>query len=471
MESQSFCDDNQINVLRQVFTITALQGFKEEVFPFRYACSAFYNDEALFNALANYQITGITSLLAYAIYCAIKSNDNIRAIKLINRITPWISDEIEMMNPNKTYFTFMRYVSVYMKVIRNENIEILERMLIFPITEKKKYALFFFSIEEKSISVIKYFMSKGYNLNYQLMQPFSTNLPNIKLEKTSLMMGVQTKNLEIVKLLVENGAVSTISPVEIKNNNREYTSMSPILISCLSKDWNIFNYLLDNSNIVHQNEIIISLCNQDNINQLKKFIDRISKNNEGEQLNPIVIPDEAYIQASKKINVEIFNYLFDNFEINNLQTRNRIIIAMCNANNYDILDKVLIKYPGEINYNEFNYACKYSSEEIIVCLINHGADINFSNLLDTTLLTKIAERNFIGVAQMLLDRKIDINHQSNRGWTALMSAVTNGHIEMVKFLMENGADKTLKNDMRRDVLEMAEYKNCVEIIKILNNNF
>jgi hypothetical protein len=42
----------------------------------------------------------------------------------------------------------------------------------------------------------------------------------------------------------------------------------------------------------------------------------------------------------------------------------------------------------------------------------------------------------------------------------------------LKFLIlfSNGADKTLKNDMGRDVLEMAKFKNRVEIIEILTKN-
>lgn len=464
IQTSIFSDENQIDVLRQVFTIVAQNGYKEEILQARYVCSVFFKDEALFDAFANYQINKSTSLLAYTICDAIKSKDTVRAMKLISRIAPRVTEEVEKMNPNKTYYKFIRYRSVFIDVITYENIDILDRMLTFPVSEKNKYALLFLSIQEKSIPVIKYFISKNYDLNYQLMYPLTNDLPDEKLLKTSLMVGVQTKNLEIVQLLVENGAVSSSSPIIIGYNKREYTSMSPILISCLYKNWDIFEYLLNNSNLVNQNEIIISLCEQDNIDQLKKVIEKIIKN------DPIIIPNDAIIIACRKMNLEIFNYLFDNFEINNVQTRNQIISGLGFSNKYDVLDKFLIKYPGEILYNEFSHACHNYSEEIIACLISHGADINYPNPNDTTVLTKIAERNFIDVAQMLLDRKININHQSIRGWTALMAAVTNGHIEMVIFLMNNGADKTLKNDMRRDVLEMARYRNRVEIIDILTKN-
>jgi hypothetical protein len=147
MENQpKFCNETQIDILRQVFTLTALQGFKEEVFQSRYACSVFYQEVELFNALANFQITRNTSLIVYAICNAIKSKNTELAMKLISRIAPSVSEEIEKMNPNKIYYKFMRFIPVYVTAIRNENIEIIEKMLKFPISEKMKQKLFSFAI-------------------------------------------------------------------------------------------------------------------------------------------------------------------------------------------------------------------------------------------------------------------------------------------------------------------------------------
>jgi len=165
-----FCDDNQVDILRQVFTITAQNGYKEEVFQTRYVCSVFYNEEELFDTLANYEINKTTSLHAYAICDAIKLEDNARALKLISRIALPVTDG-EMINPNKIYYTFIKYVGVYITAIKHGNIEILDKMLTFPVSEMKKYALYFSSIQEKSIPVIKYFISKNYDMNYQLMEP------------------------------------------------------------------------------------------------------------------------------------------------------------------------------------------------------------------------------------------------------------------------------------------------------------
>lgn len=90
-----YCDENKLDKLRQVFTLAAQNGYKEEVHQIRFVCSLFFNEEALFDALANYQIKNDISLLAYAICNAIKLKDTARAMKLISRIALPVPKEVE----------------------------------------------------------------------------------------------------------------------------------------------------------------------------------------------------------------------------------------------------------------------------------------------------------------------------------------------------------------------------------------
>jgi ankyrin repeat protein len=363
-------------------------------------------------------------------------------------------------------------MSVFISAIKNENMEVFSRMCNFGLTEKHTHSLMVCAIVNESISVIKYFIAKNIDLNFHMLAEFSETC-SAKMMKSSLNFGIESKNLEIVKLLVENGARSSVQEITIRYDSCYYNSLSPILICCISKDWNIFEYLLDNSNIVHFYELFDRLGVNGKVDLLKKLVKKHI--NKIKDVNPYV--DEREIVQSNTLiplfgsslyfnKMEIYYYLLENFNID-LEVRYKIIRDLCILNKYDILDQFLTKYPGEITY--FPYACEHDSEEIIACLIKHDAYIHPLRESNPTLLTKIAERNFIGVAQLLLDKGIKINHQSNRGWTALMSAVTNGHVEMVQFLIDNGADQSLKNEHGRNVLEMAKYKNRVKIIKILES--
>ena len=49
-----------------------------------------------------------------------------------------------------------------------------------------------------------------------------------------------------------------------------------------------------------------------------------------------------------------------------------------------------------------------------------------------------------------------------------MNASYNGHLEIVKFLIENGADINIKNNDGKTALDFAEendYKNIIELLK------
>ena len=52
----------------------------------------------------------------------------------------------------------------------------------------------------------------------------------------------------------------------------------------------------------------------------------------------------------------------------------------------------------------------------------------------------------MAVAELLLDAKVDVNHQTNNGSTALMFACKYSNVEVAKLFLERGADKTLRDN-------------------------
>jgi ankyrin repeat protein len=62
----------------------------------------------------------------------------------------------------------------------------------------------------------------------------------------------------------------------------------------------------------------------------------------------------------------------------------------------------------------------------------------------------------------------DIVNLEKEGWTALTIASWNGDKEMVKLLIENGADMSMKNKYGKTALMLAlegEHKEVVELLK------
>ena len=85
-----------------------------------------------------------------------------------------------------------------------------------------------------------------------------------------------------------------------------------------------------------------------------------------------------------------------------------------------------------------------SSVELLRCAVGHGLDVNLGDWLGRTQLHAAAASNEVGWARCLLDFGADINAiDAHSSTTPLGFAARRGHVEMVKFLLERGADRSL----------------------------
>lgn len=74
----------------------------------------------------------------------------------------------------------------------------------------------------------------------------------------------------------------------------------------------------------------------------------------------------------------------------------------------------------------------------------------------------------IAVIQNYLKQGENINAKNSLGNTALHYAVASDNVELVKFLLENGADATVQNDKGWTPLAIAEKKNLTDIVKVFD---
>jgi len=65
-------------------------------------------------------------------------------------------------------------------------------------------------------------------------------------------------------------------------------------------------------------------------------------------------------------------------------------------------------------------------------------------------------------ARSVINEKDDIWH-----YTPLHHAAEQGNIALIKVLLDNGADREIKDDKGRTPLKIAEEKGCKEIIEML----
>lgn len=106
-------------------------------------------------------------------------------------------------------------------------------------------------------------------------------------------------------------------------------------------------------------------------------------------------------------------------------------------------------------------AARYGNKEVAELLINKGADINQSKAL-----VEAAYWGHYDIVKMLIDSKANINEKTYYGHTALYGAIEQKHFEIVKLIVASGADvnKTLIDS---PPLHVAVMRDDIDVIRFL----
>jgi len=165
-------------------------------------------------------------------------------------------------------------------------------------------------------------------------------------------------------------------------------------------------------------------------------------------------------------------------------------------------------YPSSVIF----IACSYTGyEEVVSLLISRGADVNFKGNDGKTPLI-LAAGNSMQTTQLLLDNGANVNAtgddgmnafiqatlgvlsgkvtaevlgllkskganvnsslagKSASGWTALLFATVNGDIDLVEYLILNGANVNHTSDEGQTALALARQEKYEEIVRLLKKH-
>ncbi len=140
------------------------------------------------------------------------------------------------------------------------------------------------------------------------------------------------------------------------------------------------------------------------------------------------------------------------FIASDLKKLRQEMMEACYADSVDAVER-LLKLGLSPNFNTIGgsplaIATKRRSRAVIDCLLRYGADINFSekeSLYDTTPMMAACKDGNLLMVQELVKAGAEINHVGGNGKSPLQIAVENGHGEVVKVLVENGANLEIKS--------------------------
>eukprot|EP01084_Bolivina_argentea_P023480 43799_1 len=100
-------------------------------------------------------------------------------------------------------------------------------------------------------------------------------------------------------------------------------------------------------------------------------------------------------------------------------------------------------------------------------LIDFGANINFKNKSNMTLLYLASANGYTDICELLIHNGANINAQSKAGKSPLFIACDQGWFDVAKILVNNGANIRLKSSRGKSCIYVAAEKGFKDIVQLL----
>lgn len=153
------------------------------------------------------------------------------------------------------------------------------------------------------------------------------------------------------------------------------------------------------------------------------------------------------------------------------------LIAAAKANNAALV-RELIGRGGNVNAKDalqdsaFLYAGAEGFNEVLQLTLAAGAAVASTNRYGGTALIPASEHGHLETVRILLAAGVPVNHVNNLGWTAMQEAIllNNGgprQQDVVRLLLDAGADPDIRDPEGRTALENAERLGFVEIADLI----
>ncbi|HYA64667.1 MAG TPA: ankyrin repeat domain-containing protein [Candidatus Sulfotelmatobacter sp.] len=117
----------------------------------------------------------------------------------------------------------------------------------------------------------------------------------------------------------------------------------------------------------------------------------------------------------------------------------------------------------------FALACFFGHLDTARYLYEQGADIHAiaSNGTGYNALTAAVTAGHTEIVRWLLERGLDPNYRYGPGYTPLLAAAANGHLDIVKLLLSHGADPHATSNDGKSALAVATERNHAHVSDFL----
>jgi len=141
------------------------------------------------------------------------------------------------------------------------------------------------------------------------------------------------------------------------------------------------------------------------------------------------------------------------------------------------IEEYLTSHPEQINtyasdgFSPLGLACFFGQKEVVDFLLKQGGDANqVSNnpMKLAPLHSAVAAKQF-EIVKALIENGANVNAQQMKGVTPLHSAAHNGLLNIAKLLLENGANPKIQMEDGTLPIDFAKRDNHLEVVTLLES--
>jgi len=368
------------------------------------------------------------------------------------------------------------------KAYENNHLTVVEYLLDIPPYDKHKPFIAYLMGDQKMLNNC---MQNNLNLNnqcepwYQLDWFYKTictrTQKSYRNGDTLLHMACRNSDETLVRTLLEK----KIS-INIKNNDGE----TPLHTACANKNIDIAELLIKHDADINAQDNKCNTClhiackNNDLemvrflVNQKKIRLDAKTISGWGRSKNTCL-----HITCKKGYAKIVQLLLEKNSDVNIGNNYNQTPLQIaCSKENLPII-KLLINHKSTTEKNkiiELFMACKYRKPLTLQVLLKNNVNPNAQDKNGDTVLHQIStchiasnKKDEWSILQLLMNKKADINIQNKQGNTPLhLAAKKRGCLELIKYLIEMGADLMAENNNSETAYQLIGYENLYNYHKL-----